>query len=173
MFTLNLKELKLNPAITEDKVFNGEDREQVASDAADYIETQYKDIYNPVTVERVTRDAVRDQKGETQKEQWAREDAESRAEVKAQVAADEKLRKDVWEKYKPDIKKNSAEEWDKITAVQTEYEAKMKGVTDDAQRSQLQDEMNLKIDDIKLEYRKKNDEVEKKINQESKRDWVK
>lgn len=173
MYTLNLKELKLSPVITEEKAFNGEDRERVASDAADYIEAQYKDIYNPVTVERVARDAVRDHKGETRKEQWAREDTESRAEVKAQVAADEKLRKDVWEKHKPDIKKNSAEEWDKVSAIQNEYEAKMKGITDEARRSELQDEMNLKIDDIKLEYRKKNDEVEKKINQESKRDWVK
>ncbi len=173
MFTLDIKELKLTPQITEERVFKGEDKFVVINEAADYIKETYKDIYNPVTVERSTRDMVKDDNGETAKDKFNRESSESDFRIKAEIATDQKLQDDVWKKYEPERKKMNEEEWNTLSSVSSEYEGKINNAGDKSIAQKLEEEMQQKLDDIKLQYRNKKEALSVKINQESKRDWVK
>ena len=173
MFTLDIRELKLTPKITEEKVFKGNDKYAIINEASDYIIATYKDIYNPITVDRLTRDTVRDGKGETNREKFNRESEESDAKIRSEITADKKLSDDVWKKYKPEMKKNNDDEWDACSSIRSEYEKKMQDTKDKSVVESLEEEMNQKIDAVKLEYSKKQDALSAKINEETKRDWVK
>jgi primosomal protein N' len=173
MYKLDIRELKLIPKITEEKIFTGDDKFAVINEASDYVIATYKDIYNPLTVDRLIRNSVRDGKGETDRERFNRESEESDAKIKSEIATDKKLSDNVWEKYKPEIKKNNDEEWEACTSIRYEYEKKIQDSKDKSVQETLEEEMNQKIDDVKLQYSKKQDILSAKINEETKRDWVK
>ena len=58
MYTLNLKDIDLDPKITADKVFEHSSEESVINLAVNYINENFKDIYNPYTLQRKCTDAL-------------------------------------------------------------------------------------------------------------------
>lgn len=58
MYTLNLKDIDLDPKITVDKVFEDSSVESVINLAVNYINENYKDTYNPYTLQRKCTDAL-------------------------------------------------------------------------------------------------------------------
>lgn len=58
MYTLNLKDIDLAPRITEDKKFESASEEEVLNLAVNYINENYKNAYNPYTLQRKCTDAL-------------------------------------------------------------------------------------------------------------------
>ena len=59
MYTLNIKDINVEPKITEDKIFeHSDDKYAVSSEAIRYINEKYPDEYNPYTLERLCEEAI-------------------------------------------------------------------------------------------------------------------
>lgn len=58
MYTLNLKDINIDPKITEDKIFEGSSENEVLNMVTSYINENYKDMYNPYSLQRKCTEAV-------------------------------------------------------------------------------------------------------------------
>lgn len=65
-YTLSLREIQIEPAITEDKTFEDPNREVIQKTAFEYIEQKYPDRYkNKTTLDRLIAASIRDNSGMT------------------------------------------------------------------------------------------------------------
>lgn len=58
MYTLNLKDIDLSPKIESEKIFEASSETEIINLAVNYINENYKDTYNPYTLQRKCTDAL-------------------------------------------------------------------------------------------------------------------
>jgi len=157
MYTLNLKDIKLTPAITEDKEFKGESRTDVSNEAVEYINATFKDVYNPVTVSRLADAAIKDEKGETMRQQSRRENEELHEKTMGQYNTDRAAENASFDTFKANLASIGDQEDAQVNAIRTEYKAKIASAATDDEKDNLEDERDLKIDGVRHEFDKKRD----------------
>lgn len=65
MYTLNIKDIEVEPKIVEEKIISGNNREDVLNEAEKYIQEKYTNVYNPYTLQRKMFDLVKNDDGKT------------------------------------------------------------------------------------------------------------
>ena len=110
MFTINLKEVELEPRIAEERTFDAVDTLSLVSQALSYVQEKYPGVYpNPITLERKLRDAVRDFSGKSSADRLndGMKDYENRIEKASEKSEEVQKMLDV--EFQP--KHNEIESW--------------------------------------------------------------
>lgn len=158
MFTLNLKEVAVDPQINEEKVFQNEDRDQVLDDTENYINQQYPGKYNPYTLKRKISEAVKNASGENYSQEV---ESKFNKAKESDTSEDEK-----WQKItsvKEEAEKEYTEETDKVLA---ERAKAMEQVTTEEERQKVDEGYQGKIDEWAWKRDQKIDAAYKELDSE-------
>ncbi|HED38027.1 MAG TPA: hypothetical protein ENI76_07270 [Ignavibacteria bacterium] len=158
MYTLNLKEVELTPQIDEKKIFENNDEIKLERLVVEYITKNYQDTYkNPITLGRKVREAIKDEKGQTESDRSKKSteefvnsvDKENQARRKTEEFTDEEM----------DSKFNELSAWNRVERdkVWDEYNPKIEEAENEEERRKLDEEMKLKLDDVEFEHSQKFD----------------
>lgn len=164
MYTLDLKEVKLNPPITEEKKFENEDQFALQDEVVAYIDANYPNVYaNAFTVKRHVEAAIRDQSGATFDErvdaQIEQDRKTSDERIAQMVAAEETINAE----YQPRLDEVNTWVDSEIQKLTDEYFPKINAASDE-ERQTLEEEKALKFDEIQLESQKKRDAIYEERN---------
>ncbi|MDB4992115.1 MAG: hypothetical protein JWL75_360 [Parcubacteria group bacterium] len=165
MYTLNLSEVKLNPALPEDKSFENENQFDLEDEVVAYISGHYGAGHsNPVTIRRHVQSAIRDTTGMNIDDRVKSKMDTLDAELAKGLAERKEQEHTLDAEYGP--KFNELLEWKKSESdkIYEEYEPKIMGTSGD-ERATLEEEKQLKIDDVRNEYNQKDEALSKELSE--------
>jgi hypothetical protein len=156
MYSLDIREVKLSPALPEEKTFENEDRYALQAEAVSYITATHPDVYNPVTVERLVGNAIRDAEGKTFQEQFDEKEEASEKLFKESMAVKQGAADSIDEDYAPKSEALKDEFRSAADRIMDEYAAKI-GAASPEERAALEEEQQTKLDELALGYRNTSD----------------
>jgi hypothetical protein len=156
MYSLNLKEVEIDPRISEDKMFQNKDEIDLEDEVLRYITGTYPEVYkNPMTLGRKIREAIRDDSGKNMNERvGARGDAFDR-EVKEKVEKAQAVQAQSDQEFEP--KRAEFDQWriKQTDRINEELKPKIDAAKNPEEKKALEEERMTKLEDLTYEYEQK------------------
>lgn len=161
MYTLKLADVKVTPSIASDKELSNANEMFLVKEAVALIEKESPGVYpNPVTLERKVSEAVKNAEGLTQQE----------AMNKRVLAREEQssAERDVLDKAYAPVEQSFTEKMKQLNTERTEAIRAAGDIFDSSLTAEGREAIELKRDDVKFEYKKKEDAILEQYKSERK-----